>query len=66
MTRHLASARCRELWYRLGLPFTRIRRKPTIDRCEVGYLSHGSNAVTVMGRGPSWEKAFERASKEST
>lgn len=50
MNRYAASARCHDLWRRLGLPFTRIRRKSVVDRYEVGY--------------PTWEAAFERATKE--
>lgn len=61
MSRHAASNRCRQLWYRFGLPFTRLRPKRVVDRCEVGYLADGR--VHVMGAGPTWEIAFERAEK---
>jgi len=52
-----------------------IRRKNVVDRYEVGYYTRGgsagqernasgellSNGYVVMGKGPSWEEAFERA-----
>jgi hypothetical protein len=63
MNRYAASARCQQLWRHLGLPFTRIRRRSVVDRYEVGYVV-GGGRVTIMGAGPSWEQAFERATKE--
>lgn len=62
MNRYAAWRRCQELWRRLGLPFTRIRRKSVVDRYEVGYLANGD--AYIMGAGPTWEAAFERAAKE--
>lgn len=65
MNRYSASTRCQQLWRHLGLPFTRIRRKTVTDRYEVGYLGHfPDNHVTIMGAGPSWEVAFERATSK--
>lgn len=65
MNRYAASARCQQLWRHLGQPFTRIGRKMATDRYQVGYLGHWpNNFVTIMGAGPSWEKAFERAREQ--
>jgi len=76
MTKHQAHAKATELWGTRGTtPGDRvgcvsIRRKNVTDRFEVGYYVRGgrrddgvyvhSNPV-VMGKGPTWEIAFERA-----
>ena len=65
MTKHLAQARCRELWHHLGLPFTRTRHRSDPNRFEVGYLGWLSNHIVVMGAGPTWEAAFEHAGAQS-
>lgn len=44
--------------------FVTLRRKSVADRCEVGYhlrTEHGAKVV-ILGRGPTWEAAFARAS----
>lgn len=69
MSRHAAATLCERLWKHLGQPFTRLGRKSADERCQVGYLGyHPDGTVHVMGAGPTWEKAFERAQqqKEST
>lgn len=50
-------------WARLGTTFATIRRKSVIDRFEVGYWN---KERVVLGAGPTWEIAFERALKPRT
>ena len=59
MTRYTAHRKASNYWGRLGTTFASIRRKSVIDRFEVGYYT--SDKRVVMGAGPSWEIAFERA-----
>lgn len=66
MTSHQAWKRALELWGSAVVggnwrhPYTIQRRKNVVDRCEVGYHDDGTRPV-IMGRGPTWESAFERA-----
>lgn len=58
MTRDAAHRRATLCWAHLGTAFTRIRRKSTPDRFEVGYWD---KQLVVLGAGPTWEIAFDRA-----
>lgn len=65
MTRFQAGTKANALWAG-RLPDGRIRRglviartKMHVNRFEVGY--HDEGTVTILGRGPTWEIAFDRA-----
>jgi len=63
VTRYTAQRRASYYWGRLGLTFAAIRRKNVVDRFEVGYYT--SSKRIVKGAGPSWEIAFDRATRTS-
>ncbi len=77
-TKNEARSLAHKLWGTDGIEpgdrvgFVVIRRKNVVDRFEVGYYTRAGQAPsgatmstnwTVMGKGRSWEEAFERASK---
>lgn len=80
MTRAQAHAEAHRRWGTAGVApgdhygTVSIRQKKIGDRFEVGYTIRGSRLDTgmllgsfvVMGRGRSWEEAFERAAHEVT
>lgn len=64
MTKHDAHMKAQRKWCigqgkRIALAVQ--RRKIIEDRCGVGYYEHG--LAVVLGAGPTWEIAFERAEK---
>lgn len=76
MTTAQALAKANQLWGTPGtdpgsrVGFVVVRRKNVVDRFEVGHYARvgrvASGAVistdyTLMGRGRSWEEAFDRA-----
>lgn len=78
MTRDQARAKAHALWGTSGAEpgdragFVVVRRKNVADRFEVGYYTRGKRAPsgmllshdwTVMGKGASWEEAFDHASR---
>lgn len=81
MTRPQAHSKAGNLWLRViapgrgwavgdRIPTTTLRRRSTPDRCEVGYrelvsLTPERWEPTVMGRGATWEQAFERATRRT-
>lgn len=80
MTRYQAHAEAHRRWGTPGVaPNDRygtvsIRQKKVVDRFEVGYTIRGARLDTgmilgqfvIMGRGRSWEEAFERVAQEGT
>lgn len=58
MTRYAAHRKATLCWAHLGTAFTRIRRKSIADRFEAGYWN---KQLVILGAGPTWEIAFERA-----
>lgn len=66
MTKYEAFIHAHNYWSGKGLPFVRIKRKSSADRFEVGYHPAGVGAPVILGSGPSWEVAFDRALKGST
>lgn len=78
MTTAQARARATQLWGTPGtdpgsrVGFVVVRRKNVVDRFEVGHYARAGRAesgalistdYTVMGRGRTWEEAFERAAR---
>lgn len=77
MTKHQAQQAAHSLWYRRArtsgyatigdrMGTSCLRRTTVPDRCEVGYLELVSVnperwQPVIMGRGSTWEQAFERA-----
>jgi hypothetical protein len=84
VTTKQARVKAHQLWGTPGIApgdrvgFVSIRRKNVVDRFEVGHYTRVGRAesgavistdYTIMGRGQSWEEAFERANttaKDST
>jgi hypothetical protein len=78
VTRGQAQSKALTLWYRQANDgcetvgdrsgSTCIRRKTVADRFEVGFIELSSTrwTSTVLGRGPSWEAAFEMATGDQT
>lgn len=62
MNKYSAQRKATSHWARLGITFVTIRHKSVTDRFEVGYWS---KERVVMGAGPTWEIAFDRALKGS-
>lgn len=76
MTRMQAHARATALWGTSGtapgdrVGIATIRRKSVVDRFEVGHFTRVGGSVvnssyTILGRGRTWEEAFERATSNT-
>lgn len=77
MTKYAAHMRAHSMWSRYTvsgvgrrIATTTLRRRSVADRCEVGYrelvsLTPERWEPTVMGRGATWEQAFERAERQA-
>ena len=65
MSRGDAKLRAAELWSSLdpGRTGTAIYRKSGLLRYEVGFFPRGSSKFTTLGRGATWELAFDDADR---